>query len=767
MLATYRAALLANTPFVESTWDSSVGSYHVKDFYVAAVFGNAVLLRYCGYDDERLLDHTIRSIRYAAGRNRWVDPSGEWGRNVYWDSTLETYFVGGAKLLWPHLDAATQEHIDTIIRSSADCIVAQGADSPHTNGLEGGYVGDTKMEEMGTRTMPLAVAMAWLPGDPHFSEWREWHRAWTVNMGGHPPADLVNPLTRGNTARNIYDTFISENHESWNPIYQQSISAYPGRNACHFLLAGQPLPDELRVQPNADELWETMFHLATDAGVAQDFMIDDRHHLYGRAVLPITARALLSDDPRAARAEWMLADKLSWYVGHEPAGRLTKFSGEPKYEPEARAEIAMAYLLHLFRECDVEPVSEDEFFVAACGAVDYGAGPGLVAHQTPCALAAVVTKPGYVKCAYLPHHDDWFVDVAGTSPCFLPSTDIEVLERSVRVYSRLRDGIDATATVLRTPTGLVSFTTLPDGSAVYVSTGIATGEGVIRVPGAVEAGTDWVDIDGRVRFVIRDSANPISIADDGVILSAGPPAPLHVEVQPCIASAAPIDAKSLCASLIGDHLCLVNLSDADVTEDIPTGTTTLFQGRQRVLADGRLAYQASVSAADAIVAIGRFTIDSDLPAGTTIDVLDSHTVRIDAPATLTSLATGETRAGVGEVNFARGLRTPTDDLARRRRTFPTTPLPSGMSNPRHAVDADDTTSWTPGAADRRLVVDLGAPYPIGEITTRWTGPEPAYQLETSLDGLTYSSPQPIARYVCVHVTDWSAGDGSLVELSVQ
>ncbi|MEK8226279.1 hypothetical protein NKG05_09740 [Oerskovia sp. M15] len=32
---------------------------------------------------------------------------------------------------------------------------------------------------------------------------------------------------------------------------------------------------------------------------------------------------------------------------YAPVYRLTKFSGEAKYEPEARAEIAISYLLHV------------------------------------------------------------------------------------------------------------------------------------------------------------------------------------------------------------------------------------------------------------------------------------------------------------------------------------------------------------------------------------------------------------------------------------
>jgi hypothetical protein len=236
MVRIYHQALLLNTRFVESTWDEEVGSYRLADFHHVAVLGNAVLLKYGEYDPgaagvsaATLRDHTLRTIVYAAARNRWVDPRGSLTR-------------------------------------------------------------------------------------------------WTANMGGLPPADLANPaflngrpVSGWNRARNVWDTFIVENHGSYNPIYQQSMGAYPGRNGAQFLLAGRPVPEEQPAPPNNDPLWTTMGQTGMDSGVPQDFMVDDRHHLYGRQLLPLTARAVLAQDPYAAAAESMLADRLIPYVRYPPA----------------------------------------------------------------------------------------------------------------------------------------------------------------------------------------------------------------------------------------------------------------------------------------------------------------------------------------------------------------------------------------------------------------------------------------------------------------
>jgi hypothetical protein len=213
-------------------------------------------------------------------------------------------------------------------------------------------------------------------------------------------------------------------------------------------------------------------------------MIADRHHLYGRDVLPLTWRRLGQADRFLARSERMLIDHLEPYLLHPPEYRLTKFTGEPKYEPEARAEVAIAYLLHRWRDRlrgDVPPVSETTYWDDVAGVTDYGADVGLLAHQSRESLAMVVTKPNFVKLAFLPEHDDWFVDVAGNAPAFLPSTQTTVEGIATTVYHRESDGFDGTATLLRLPSGYAGYATLPGGAVVYASSGHADGEGALRL----------------------------------------------------------------------------------------------------------------------------------------------------------------------------------------------------------------------------------------------------------------------------------------------
>lgn len=823
--ATYYRALLLNTLVADSTWDEELGSYPISNASFCNVLGNAVLLRYGTYDEglagisqDELRDHTLRTISACAAKSRCVTLGGSWGRVIYWDSGLAAYFTGGAKLLWRELDGQTQDNVDAIIRGEANYVVGIGAGddgSGTTNGLLGGYQGDTKMEEMGNRSMPLAAALAWLPADPWSASWDEWLHLWLLNMNGLPAADQANPTVVGGrsistwtTAQNLWDTFITENHGCYSPIYQQSAGAYPGRNAFQFLLAGRPLPPVLTKLPNADALWETMARTGTDAGVPEDLMIDDRHHLYGRNLLPIAYRAMVAGDPHAAAAEAMLARRLLPYVAYPPAGRLTKFSGEPKYEPEARAELAMAYLLHRWRGRlggGPEPVSPDRYFAWASGARDYGPGPGLVAHQSPRALAAAVTKPEYVKFAYLPQHDDWLFKASGASASFLPSTALELTGRAAIVYERVRDGFDGSATVISTTKGVAGFTTLPDGSAVYATTGLDDDDGRLAIynlsmpgveglrgartftwqggsvtlsahAGSADGGVDeltlvqgsWLNVDGRAGFVVRGSSNPIAVGFDKVRLSAGPAVGatgMVVEAYPAETPArtadharapAPASVAPLVASLVGGHLSLVNLGRAPIAGawlDLPKGREVqLFQGTQ-VSASGSTRYLVELAGASAAIAWARFAVDSpngELPESISFTVVDSHSVRVAAPpqgappaVRLRSLTTGEqvdlvVPAGQEvTAGFAMGPVVPTTDLARARTTFPTSPLPPGMTSPALAVNGDPGTAWQPGK-DGRMIVDLGAVRTLDRVTLDWTGPAPGVNLAISDDGLAYT-----------------------------
>ncbi|WP_433535128.1 discoidin domain-containing protein [Micromonospora sp. CA-249363] len=498
---TYHALLLAHTRWVEEQWDPAINAYRLADFRFAVVLGNAVLLISPGYDAaaagvdrDTLHARTIATIRRFAATNRLAGGT-EWGRQLFWDSTFELYFVLAARLLWSDLDEVTRNNVDRIARGQAAYAHSLGtgndplSGSWTPNGSTGGWIGDTKLEEMGVYAQAIAPGLAWAPDDPAAAAWRERFSMWTLNATGLPAADRANPavvdgraIADWNTAHNIHDTFLVENHGSFGPHYQEELWRTAGRTAAHFLTAGQPLPEALTRQPSGDQLWRTMRLLASDAGEPFMPMVADRYHLYGRDVLPLAFLAQVQGDRHAARAEADLADRLMPYLNYPPENRLTKFSGEPKYEPEARAEVAISYLFHSWRAANggvIQPVASAAFFSAAAGTRDFGEQAGLTAHQTPAAFAAAVSKTGFVSFQWAPAHDNWLFDTRAAS--LLPRQSAPVLGRTSAAYTVARDGVDATATVLRVAGGTAGYVTLPTGTVVYATTGTGADEGTLTL----------------------------------------------------------------------------------------------------------------------------------------------------------------------------------------------------------------------------------------------------------------------------------------------
>lgn len=551
---TYHRALLRHTRWSETQWSDARGRYAATDFGFAVVLGHAVLLTRGEFDaDEAGIDRatletrTVATIRHFAASNRLTGGT-EWGKKLFFDTTFQLYFVLAARLLWDRLDETTRTHVESIARDQSQYTTSLGTSNDPLsgswtpNGLTGGWQGDTKLEEMGVYAQSLAPGLAWSADDPRAADWRAAYGRWSRNEAGLPAADRANPAVvdgvpvSDNTAHNIYDTFAVENHGSFGPHYQSELWRTSGRNAAHFIAAGQPLPEVLTAQPNGDRLWSTLLGVMSDAGEPLMPMVDDREHLYGRDVIPLAFLAQVLGDRAAARAEADLAVRLLPYLAYPPVARLTKFSGEPKYEPEARAEVAISLLLHEWRagqRTAVQPLSTTEMAATGIGTVDLGDGPGLLSHRTPAAWAGTVSKAGFAKFAWQPAHDDWFFNLGGSSPSFLPSAAVAVSARAARAYHRDRDGFDATSAVLTLPGSQAGMTTLPGGSIVISSSGTADGEGVFALHNLTMPGVPGLV--GSRRFTTAEGTVTAPAADADTSLPTGVARRDVVTVEPVAA----------------------------------------------------------------------------------------------------------------------------------------------------------------------------------------------------------------------------------------
>ena len=508
---TYYEVLLRHTAFAESQWDAANQRYTTNNYMgESLILGNAVLLTRGDYDEALagiskadLLDHTLKSISYFAATNRF-NGGTLWGKNLFWEATYESYFLAAAHLLWDQLDPTTQANVLNISKGQADYTVSLGtADDPGSgawtpNGLEGGFKGDSKIEEMGVYALGIAPALAYNSDDANASGWSDWMGKWVRNMTSLPVADQNNPAVLGgvpvsdNTAHNIYPGYLVENHDAFAPHYQQELWRTMARSSVHFLLSGKQVPDVLRQQVSGEEILSTVLKDTSDSGEPFMVMNQDREFLYGRDVIPLAYLAQVQGNEYVARAEADLAAKLLDFQQYGVAPRIAyktigaQTAGEIKYEGEARAEVAIAYLLHEFRATSeagpVRVASEAELFSYASGAVDYGASrPGLLMHQSENAWAATVDRSGYVKFAWQPEHDDWLFDVGGVTPFFLPSNNPSVTSRYGKAYDKSVDGFDGSASLLTMASGKAGMTTLPTGTVVYSTSGTAYGEGAVNV----------------------------------------------------------------------------------------------------------------------------------------------------------------------------------------------------------------------------------------------------------------------------------------------
>ncbi|HET6531151.1 MAG TPA: discoidin domain-containing protein [Actinoplanes sp.] len=494
----YSRVLHLHTRWVEQQWDPTIGAYRAADFRFAAVLGNAVLLTAGDYDADlagveaaTLRERTLATIKRYAATNRLAG-GDDWGRQLFWDATFELYLVLAARILWADLDEATRVNVQQIATGQAAYTYGLAfADDPMSgdrspNGTAGGWRGDSRLAEMGGYAQAIAPGLAWGRDDTAL---RERFLFWMANASALPVADRANlarldglTVRARSTAQNLHDTFIVERSDAADPHLQAELWRTAGRAAIHFLAAGKPLPEVLLRPPNGEQLWQTLKLLTGDAGEAVRPAAAGGSSRYGWDVLPLAFLAQVQGDRDAARAEADLAARLEPYLRYPPKFRLTTFSGAEAAEgtePEARAELAIAYLFHRRRGTPVRPVTAARFFAAARGTRYFGADVGLTVQQSPRAFAAAATKTGQIRLLWQPGHDNWLIDTRAAA--FLPAGVTAPDQTWTTAYHRNRDGLDGTATVLTFGEQYAGYTTLPTGSVVYASTGVGTDEGVLTL----------------------------------------------------------------------------------------------------------------------------------------------------------------------------------------------------------------------------------------------------------------------------------------------
>ncbi|MFF4470392.1 discoidin domain-containing protein [Streptomyces sp. NPDC001599] len=312
-------------------------------------------------------------------------------------------------------------------------------------------------------------------------------------------------------------------------------------------------------------------------------------------------------------------------------------------------------------------------------------------------------------------------------------------------------------------------------------------------------------VDGRAGLVVRgDSEHTLAVYGDTIVPAEGAREPLVIEGH-CGVSAGDLSVLArraaptagdgrVRAARVDGYLSLFNLSADEVETRVAVpqqgGRRQVYEGEQTVTREG-IDYGARLEAASASLLAPRFTLTAlsgrSLPSGLRVRVADGATLilsgahcrlRIEAQGR----GTDATVRGGRETRVTlRGAQAfPHQDHALGRNTFPTSPLPPGMSSPDAAVDGDPDTAWRPGR-DGRMVVDLGTRTGVRWVEAQWrTGAAPAARVEFSTDGVRYQRVGALdgrgrvrrltrsgsVRYVAVTVQGAPHAHDGLVRLSV-
>jgi hypothetical protein len=314
---------------------------------------------------------------------------------------------------------------------------------------------------------------------------------------------------------------------------------------------------------------------------------------------------------------------------------------------------------------------------------------------------------------------------------------------------------------------------------IQTSTDGLTWTDAVAVP-QTRAAAGWVGIDGRAGLVTHGTKRKIVVSPTEVVA----PAPIiegypgrRTDLAKLAARRLPT-ARGLLISDADGYLSVFNLGARPVTGAVVRvpSARRLYRGAQVARRRG-LDWTVGLAGGTAVVEPPRFTVEDAVPDGTRFEVADSHHLTVTAPAKHKVVVTVRAGSWSSTIRVSAGRSrsvtvpgapvTPTADLARGRTTFPTSPLPAGMSAPARAVDGDPRTAWRPGPSGR-MVVDLGAVVAVADVQLTWSkGRRRPVRVEVSRDGVTYAALSGQARYVAVVVEGWRPGDAELVHLTVR
>ncbi len=330
--------------------------------------------------DARLRQVTL-GLRYASsthltGAARCVDGK-QWGHG--WQTNLWAGSLGFACAL-------LEDRLPADLVAACRRVVADEADYRAGIPPASGYRGDSKAEENAWNSNIVALAAAWLPGDPRAPVWLKSAKQYLVNT--YTVADTTgDPLAAWVTTQTCLPSYTVENHGFFHPEYQMVAGMSMGDSLVMARLLNPEVAREL--EPFATHLvrpvWAALSRVLLDSGdLAFPSGLDWALHSYGQ----ISYYAFLStwlDDPLARWAEERVAALTAARQQVNGDGRYTGESVPDGFYREAvnARRVALAWWHHQGAPAPTTGVTPPPAFVANLPDV------GLLLHRGPHGFVSV------------------------------------------------------------------------------------------------------------------------------------------------------------------------------------------------------------------------------------------------------------------------------------------------------------------------------------------------------------------------------------------
>ncbi len=496
----------------------------------------------------RSRDHAIAALRYLTDGH--VTGLGtcangrQWGHG--WQSAMWSRSTGLAGwLMWMELDDELKCAVARLVESEADRFLRIKPKSSENR--------DTGAEENAWNALILSLATNMLPEHPRAGEWDRAAKLYLYNTlsravdeNNHAVGDDGLAIREWVTTVNAHPDCTVENHGLVHVGYLKLTVGEMLENGVHYLLTGRPVPQACF--HNLEPAFDVLMRCMSWDGAPIYFGGNDWKIIHTQCtdLLMYASLSTVRKDASCALLEDRAIDVLRRIQQSEDG--YYNVRRDLEYSGQACSRIIDCYLLHALLGEGATPASETELDQRVSG-VTYLRYAQAVLHRTPTKFASFTWGPQRLGLA-LPRDGSWvvwphFASYLGTIEGQLPShKGVQVvdvrhrlaedgfivagrlkrsggvtqdfafasLKKDVTVYiERIRS--DKSDGIVSRETGIIGHT-YPLNANERVLTGRHGSTRVIGLGGGddvMEMRTDWLNLAGRVGYVVRRSKDRANV----------------------------------------------------------------------------------------------------------------------------------------------------------------------------------------------------------------------------------------------------------------